>query len=186
VSRLVVVENWRRCLLAGALALAAAGVVSSCRRFEPRRLDPVRALRSRVRPRFQPPADGLVTERQIQMYLSVRRAAGSGSDADAARALQADPVEFVWVRDRVVEALMALDARDVAEPVIESYGKAIATLREARRTAREAAAIARLDAEIAALERERAAVRSPDPGPGAAVNAVRVRPHRAAIEALGP
>jgi hypothetical protein len=127
-----------------------------------------------------------LTERQIQMYLSVRRAAGAASDADAARALQADPAEFVWVRERVVEALMALDARDVVEPVIESYGKAITTLREARRIAKEERTISRLDAEIAALERERASVRSPDPGPGAAVNAVRVRPHRAAIEAVGP
>jgi hypothetical protein len=185
VSRLVVVKAWRRLLLVGVLA-AAAGVVPGCRRFEPRRLDPVRALRSRVVPRFRPPADGLLTEGQIQMYLSVRRAAGAASDSDAARALQVDPAEFAWVRDRVVEALMALDARDVAEPAIEAYGTAIATLRVARRAQPGGREAGRLDAEIAALERERGSVRSPDAGPAAAVNAVRIRPHRAAIESLGP
>jgi hypothetical protein len=178
--------GWRRVAPALAVGLALAGLLDGCRRFEARRLDPVRALRSRVGRRFQPPADELLTEGQIRMYLSVRRAAGTASDADAARALNADPAEFAWVRGRVVEALMALDARDVVEPAIESYARAIAVVREVRRAVPEPQSGMRLDAEVATLERERGSIRSPEMGRGAAVNAVRVRPYRAEIESVGP
>jgi hypothetical protein len=173
-------------VVAGSLAAAGAAMLAGCRRFEPRRLDPVRALRSRVAPRFRAPSDGLVTEAQIQTYLTVRRAAGSASDTDAARALKLDPAEFLWVRARLIEALMALDGQEVIGPAIESYTRAIATLREARLMEKDARAAARLDAEIATLERERGSLHSPDAGRGVAVNAARARPYRAAIESVGP
>jgi hypothetical protein len=163
--------------------LASAG----CKRLEPRKLDPVSAIRSHVELRFQPPADGLLTNAQLDMYLRVRRAAGSGSDAETALQLGIDPFEFVWVRARIVEAIVALDSRQVAEAALESYARAIATVREARRSARDAQTAARLDGEIAGLERERSTLRKGEgPTPQMVRNAARVAPRRAEIESLGP
>lgn len=174
----------RALLLAIPLAAAAAG----CNRAEPGRLDPVRAIRSRVEPRFRPPADGRLTDAQVDMYLRVRRAVrGTASDATAARELGVDPAEFDWVRARITEALSVLDARHVAQAGAEAYGRAIASLRKAREEAGDPRTTAMLDAEIAAGERERAALRRPDPlPPGIAANAARVAIRRTDIEALGP
>jgi len=170
------------------LSVSIAAGPSGCKRVESRPLDPVRAIRSRVEGRFREPADGRITEAQIDLYLRVRRAAGAaGSDADAARGMGVSPAEFDWVRGRIIEALRALDSRKVADAALESYSRAIATLREARRGAGDPGAAARVDAEIAALERERAALRKPDPpGPAVSANAARIAARRAAIESVGP
>ncbi len=170
------------------LAVALAAGAAACNRSEPSRLDPVRALRSRVEPRFRTPPDGRLTESQIDAYLKVRRAVrGTASDAEAAHGLGVDPAEFDWVRARIIEALSALDSRKVAEAGIEAYTRALASLRQARDAAGDPRTAAKLDAEIAATERERALLRRPDPVPPAvAVNAVRVAARRAEIESLGP
>ena len=167
------------------VALSAAG---ACGRTERASAEAVRAVRSRIEPRFQPPADGRLTDAQIDMYLRVRRAsAGAGSDAEAARRLGASPAEFDWVRGRIVDALLALDSRQAAAAVIESYGRAIAALREARRGALDAASATSVENEIAALERERAALRRPDALlTVVAANAAHVEPRRAEIESAGP
>lgn len=169
-------------------AIALTAGASACRRGEPGRLEPVRAIRSRVEPAFRPPADGRLTPAQLDTYLKVRRALrGATSDTDAARSLGVDPAEFDWIRARIIEALAVLDARRLAESGLESYGRAIASLRAARESAADSKTAARIDAEIAALERERAALRRPDPaGPAAVANAARVEARRAEIEALGP
>ncbi len=168
-------------------ASIAAGPLC-CKRVESRSLDPVRAIRSRVESRFRAPADGRLTNAQIDLYLRVRRAAGAaGSDADAARALGASPAEFDWVRGRIVEALGLVDARSATDGALESADRAIATLRETRRAAGDPRCAARVDAEIAGLERERAAMRRPGPvPPGASANTVRVAARRAEIESVGP
>jgi hypothetical protein len=164
-----------------------AGAVA-CKPSEPGGLDPVRAIRSRVEPNFRAPADGRLTDAQIDAYLKVRRAVdGTVSDAEKARGLGVDPAEFDWVRARIIEALSALDSRKVAEAGLEPYTRGIASLREARVAAGDPRTAARLDTEIAAMERERALLRKPDPLPPAAVaNAARVAPRRAQIESLGP
>jgi hypothetical protein len=165
------------------LCLAAA-----CGRTERASADAVRAVRSRLETRFQPPADGRLSDAQIDMYLRVLRASPTSvSEAAAAREVGASPAEFDWVRARIVEALLVLDSRRATSTVLESYGRAIATLREARRGAVEAAAARRIEGEIAALERERAALRRPDPLVSVvAANAARVQRRRSQIEAAGP
>jgi hypothetical protein len=177
-------------LLPAVLVLSAsiAAGLPGCKRIESRSGDPVRVIGSRVEGRFREPADGRISEAQIDLYLQVRRAAGAASsDADAARGLGVSPAEFDWVRGRVIEALRALDAKRVADAALESYSRAIATLREARRGAGDPRAAARIDAEIAGLERERAALRKPDPlGPAVSANAARVAARRVAIESVGP
>jgi len=171
-------------------ALVVVGAVLgalACRRGgEAPSLDAVRAIRSGAEPRFRPPESGELTPAQVDLYLKVR-AAGSGPEADAARALGVDPAELEWTRARIAEALVALDAREVREAALESYGKGIAALREARQASRDPRAAARLDAEIAALERERATARRMDRlPPGVARNAALVAPRRGKIESARP
>lgn len=170
------------------LAILLAAVLAGCKRSEPGTLDPVRAIRGRVEPRFRAPADGRLTDAQIDKYLKVRRAIhGTASEAEAAHELGVDPAEVDWIRARIVEAFSVLDTRRVAEAGAEAYTRAIASLRQAREAARDSRTAAMLDAEIAAAERERAALKTPDPGPpAAAANAVRVASRRAEIEAVGP
>ena len=178
-------ERMRRATFALLLALALVPA-AACRKFEQKDLDAVRALRARALPRFRPPADGVVTDAQLDAFVRLRRAAGNRSEADAAAALGADPAEIAWVRARIVEALLALDAKQATEPVAESYGAAITRLRETRRSERDPKTAMRLDAEIAGLERERATLRKGDgQGPAAAKNAARIAPRRAELAALG-
>ena len=83
-------------------------------------------------------------------------------------------------------ALVALDARQVGDSAYESYGAALARLRDARRSTRDARAAARLDAEIATFERERSTLRHTDATSPASRNAARVAPRRAELERVGP
>ncbi len=174
-----------RSILALVLVLMALPA-AACRKLEPKDLDAVRALRARARPPFRPPADGVLTDAQLDAFVKVRRAAGNRSESDAVSVLGADPAEIAWVRARIVEALLALDARQVSEAAFESYGGAIARLREARRWQRDPKTAARLDAEIAGLERERATLRKVEvPGGAPSKNAARLAPRRAQLSALG-
>ena len=159
-----------------------------CGRTERASAEAVRAVRSRLEPRFEPPADARLTDAQIDMYIRVRRAAGdSGSTAQAARQLGGSPGEFDWVRSRIIEALIALDSRQATAAAVEGYNRALATLREARRGAMNAASANRIESEIAALERERQTIRRPDPfNAVVAVNAARIEKRRAEIESAGP
>lgn len=169
-----------------ALALAAVAAAPACRKFDTRELDAVRALRARAQLAFRPPADGLLTDAQVEMFLRVRRAAGRRPPSEVARELGVDPAEFAWVRARIVEALVALDARQVGDAAHEAYGAALARLRETRRATRDPRVTARLDAEIATLERERGTLRRADVASPASRNAARVAARRAELERVGP
>ena len=175
---------------AAALALLAAlGLSSSigCRRAESRRIDPVGAIRAGVRPAFKEPPDGLLTDTQIETFLKILRMAKEGTVSDAVRSLGADPEEFAWVRARVREARIAWESERVAAAASESYGRALAALREARSAARDGKTAARLDAEIAALERERASLRKGASLPAPTVqNAARLSRRRSEFEAATP
>jgi hypothetical protein len=178
-------RNRAAAALLGAVALAASA--AGCRRVDPQNLPSVRRLSRSLAPRFSPPATGELTPAQIDLYLRVRRAGRQGSDIEAARALGVDPIEYVWVRTRVLEALSWLDARRVQEGAGEAYARSAAVLREARKETRDARTASRLDAEIAAVGRESAAVRRSDPGLAAGQrNADLVARRRAEIEAVAP
>jgi hypothetical protein len=168
------------------LVAAGLAVLPACRKLESGQRDAVAALRARVRPQFQPPADGLLTDAQIDLFVRVRKAAGRRPPSDVAGETGADPVELAWVRARITEALLALDARQVADSANEVYANALARLKETRRAARDPKAAARLDSEIAALEKERAGLRGGDGASPASRNAARVAPRRAELERVGP
>ena len=134
--------------------------------------------------RFEPPADGVLTDRHLDLYGKVRRAARDRSESDAARALGVDPDELAWVRGRVVEALVALDSSRVRDASAETYARAIASLRETLKSVRDPLTSRTVQTQIAALERERAGMRRSDPLPAAlAANARKVAARRSELEA---
>lgn len=137
--------------------------------------------------RFRPPADGLLTDAQLDRYVRVRRAARGRTEVEAARAVGADLDEYAWVRARVVEALVALDEKKVRAASEETYAKTIAALRQARQESRDRVSQRTLDEQIAALERERGSLKQLDAVPvSVSLNAKRIAPRRAEIEALSP
>ena len=172
---------------AGSVAAAALVLLSGCKRVERPRLDPVGAFNRVARPVFVPPSDGLLTPGHIDLFLKVRASSRGGTVGEALASSGADVGEFTWVRARIQEALMALEADRIAAASSESYARGIAAVREARKAARDAKTAARLDAQIAALERERATLRRPNAGiASVSKNAVLVARRRAEIEAAGP
>jgi hypothetical protein len=178
----------------------------ACGRASPRKGTAAAGLpRIPVIVRFQPPADGLLTDAQIDRYVRVRRAArGLGgtqgpptkplertrelrSDEETARAVGVDPEEFVWVRTRIVEALVALDTSQLKSTAEATYARTIASLREASRSVKDRETLHRMEEQIAGLERERGTLKAGDKPPAAvAANARRVASRRTEIEALGP
>jgi hypothetical protein len=137
--------------------------------------------------RFRPPVDGLLTEGQLDRYVRVRRAARARSEEEAARAVGVDPEEFVWVRARVVEALVFLDTAQVRSASEGTYARTIASLREATKSVKDRETLRRLNDQIALLERERGSLKPPEAPPAAvAANARRVAPRRSDIEAARP
>ncbi|MGH9367743.1 MAG: hypothetical protein ACRD3M_08740 [Thermoanaerobaculia bacterium] len=141
----------------------------------------------RAQPLFRPPADGLLTDEQVERFLRVRRAAKGRTDAESARALGVSAEEVAWTRARVIEALAALDEKRVRDASVEAYGKALAGLRSARASARDSGEASLLDQQIAALERERAAVRREETAPPAlAGNLRKVADRRAELDAVAP
>ncbi len=154
--------------------------------------------------RFEPPADGLLTDAQIDRYVRVRRAARGlsaaqgpptpspaqaprrRSDEEAARAVGVDPEEFVWVRTRILEALVAIDTAQSKSAAEATYARTIASLREAARSVKDRETLRRVEEQIAGLERERGSLKAGDKPPAAvAANARRVASRRAEIEAAG-
>jgi hypothetical protein len=174
-----------RLVVAAGVALAA--FASSCGK-DPveRRTVPLTAVARaglQVPARFQPPANGLLTDAQIDRYVKVRRAAKGRSDEDAARAVGVDPEELAWIRTRVDEALLEADRRRIRTAADEVYGKTIATLRETRKSVRDEKEARSVDEQIAGLERERQAVRRADDVPASvAANSKKVAARRAEIE----
>jgi hypothetical protein len=177
-------------LLVPAVALAAVGAAGGCGNGKGdsaagrlTRVARASGARLRAQAGFQPPADGLLTDGQIDRYVKVRRAAKGRSDEDTARAVAVDPDEFVWVRSRVIEALLEADRRRVRAASDEVYAKTIASLRETRRAVHDAATGRSLDEQIAGLERERATLHKPEPVPSpVAANSRKVAARRSELD----
>ena len=137
--------------------------------------------------RFLPPADGRITAAQVDRYVRVRRAARGRPEPEAAGALGMDPDEFFWVRGRIVEAMVELQAEKVRTAADGTFARTLASLRETRSRAVEPGTAHAMDEQIAAVERERGAIRRPDPVPPAiAANARLVASRRAEIESVSP
>ncbi len=174
-------------VLAAVMALTA-GCNRSDAQMTPRRAgEALRQAARRLGPPFRPPADGLVTDQQVDQFIRVRRAAKGRTDAETARALEIAPEEIAWTRARVVEVLVALDEKRVREASAEVYAKALTSLKAARVKTRDPADSRVLDEQIAALERERATVRQEEtPSQVLLTNMRKIAGRRAELEALAP
>src|SRR5262249_17287022 len=171
------------CLAPAALLLLALACGQS--REAPRPLDrPSAALgRLAIAPRFQPPADGQLTDAMIDRYVRIRAAAKGRSETEAARGFGMDSDELVWVRARIIEALAALDTRKVRMASEESYSRAIAPVRRTRDGARDKETLKTLNEQIAALEKEKASLKALEALPTPIVaNSRRVAARRADLE----
>ena len=169
-------------------AFALVCLLAACRRApDSPRLPPGPASRLQPILRFRPPADGLLTDPQIDRYLRARRAAKGRSEQDAATAVGADPEEFAWVRTRIVEAVAALEEKRVRAAADETYARTVAAVKETRKSVKDRETLRSMDEQIAGLERERASVRRPPSlSPAIAANARRVAARRAEIDAVAP
>ena len=138
-----------------------------------------------IRPRFQPPADGLLTDAMIDRYARIRAASkGWPAEAETARGFGVTSEELAWVQARVVEALAALDTHRLRSASEETYNRAIASLKRTRDSARDRETLRGLNDQIAALEKEKASLKSLDALPGSILaNSRRVAPRRAELEA---
>ena len=166
------------------LAAVAALGASSCRGEKPRPAAAIEGAGGLLSAHYQPPPNGLLTDRHLDLYGKVRRAARDRSESDAARALGVDPDEFAWVRARIVEALVALDASRVREESGQTYARAIASLRETLKSVRDPKTSRTVESQIAALERERAGMRRSETLPAAlAENVRKVAARRSELEA---
>jgi hypothetical protein len=134
--------------------------------------------------RFQPPADGLVTDAQLDRYVKARRAARGRGEEGASRAVGVDPEEFAWVKARIIEALVYLETAQVRGAAEGTYSRTIASLKEASKGAKDRETTRKLEEQIAALEKERAGLKAPDNAPPSVVaNAKRIAPRRAELQA---
>lgn len=171
---------------AGAAAGTALCLLSlACGKPSPKGEPPKAAVLPRIAAitRFRPPADGLLTDAELDRYVRVRRATRGRSEEETARAVGVDPEELVWVRARVIEALVFLETAQVRSAAEGTYARTIAAIREATKSVKDRETLRRLNEQVALLERERASLKAPEAPPAAvAANARRLAPRRADFE----
>lgn len=169
-------------LLACFLSAVAA---SGCRDASSAGSHPVESRRSGLAEResFRPPSDGLLTAPQVEAFLrvrdaTVRFAARPGQDAPlegeeglsgavearaaeirAARALSVPVEEYLWVRERVLEAEVATLTAKLNADVLALLGKTLETLRSRLETAPDEDSRRLLEEQIASFEAEATRVR---------------------------
>jgi len=116
---------------------------------------------------YQPPADGLLSERQIRMYLEVKRRArkiraaapaapgtsepAATADLRAALELGDNPKELRWVEERVLEAWIALRGQELDRKIAESRSERLAELETQLKGATDAQQRAELEKQIAEI-----------------------------------
>lgn len=118
-----------------------------------------------ARATYQPPADSKLTERQVRMYLEVKRLSrknvqrdepSASQDLRATLELGYNPKEMSWVQERMMDAWIALRGQELDRKIAESRVRMLRDL--------EAQARATVDpARRAGLEKQIAAIRSAPP-----------------------
>ncbi len=105
---------------------------------------------------FAPPADGRLSAAQVRLYLQVReresriREAGAPAAADlrAAQELHANPKEYAWVRERVLEAEAAATNQALFQKVAAGREALLAHMRRAAEAEADPARRAAAEREI--------------------------------------
>ena len=132
---------------------------------------------------YRPPADAILTVAQIEAFLKVREATvrsysspgaraplegeegisgatlARASEMRAARQLAVPPEEYLWVRERILEAEAAAITAKLNADVLALLDKTLASLRARRPSAPDDASRKLLDEQIASFEAEAVRVR---------------------------
>lgn len=173
-----------------ALFLGAALIVSGCRGKEKEEAPRGTAslMEEVAKAEYRPPADGRLTERQVEMYVKVearsRKIRGNDpatADLRAARELGVNPKELLWVQDRVREAESAGAGAILDSKIQESRLRVLRFLEEERKKAVDPGRRAEIDRQIGEL---RALMKGSRPslGPGVRHNAALIAKHRDDLE----
>lgn len=151
------------------LLILIPALLAGCRERpeEPVRKPAVPARLDQV-PRFTPPSDGRLTEKQIDLFLKVRprekqisdQTGDPAADARAARELGRDPAEYQWVKERVAEAVLTRVTADWESMDAESRTAMLEGMERVRDTIRDRE-------DRAALERRIVQLRGSAPEPPA-------------------
>lgn len=132
---------------------------------------------------YRPPADAILTVAQIEAFLKVREATirsysspggraplegeegisratqARAAEMRAARQLAVPPEEYLWVRERILEAEAAAVTASLNADVLALLEKTLASLRNRRSSAPDEASRQLLDEQIASFEAEAVRVR---------------------------
>lgn len=132
---------------------------------------------------YRPPADAILTVAQVEAFLKVREATirsysspaaraplegeegisratlARASEMRAARQLAVPPEEYLWVRERILEAEAAASTAKLNADVLALLGKTLTSLRSRRPSAPDEASRQLLDEQIASFEAEAVRVR---------------------------
>jgi hypothetical protein len=151
--------------------------------------------------RYSPPADGKLTNRQVEVFLLVQRKfAGilrsegasakvdSGLEERLAKEAGAGGDELLWIRGRVVEALLARSRRDMARSFEKLLEDDLDQLRRSLEAASDPRSRTLVEERIRAVEEELSKARSrPQQAVdrGTLFNVELLAPHVTEIETLG-
>jgi hypothetical protein len=127
----------------------------------------LQVLSEMAQAKYDPPADGKLTEQQIAMYVAVKqralriRALAEGLDdatADLRAALEqgGNPKEYQWVAERVMEALLSELSQRLAAQLAEGREQYVQMLEVQKQAATDTAQRAAIDKQIAAARAEQA------------------------------
>jgi hypothetical protein len=167
--------------LVAALALGAFGCREATSREEADRESRRPALTEREA--YRPPADAILTVAQVEAFLKVREATirsysspgaraplegeegisratlARASEMRAARQLAVPPEEYLWVRERILEAEAAEATARLNADVLALLEKTLASLRDRKPSAPDEASRQLLEEQIASFEAEAVRVR---------------------------
>lgn len=113
-----------------------------------------------ARATYQPPADGKLTERQVRMYLEVKRLSrkdprrdepASANDLRATLELGYNPKEMAWVRERMMDAWIALRGQELDRKLAASRVQMLRDLETQARATTDPARKAELEKQIAGI-----------------------------------
>lgn len=132
---------------------------------------------------YRPPADAILTAAQVEAFLKVREATvrtfsspgepvplegeegisratlARAAEMRAARRLTVPPEEYLWVRERILEAEAAAATAKLNADVLALLDRTLASLRDRRPSAPDEASKQLLDEQIASFEAEAVRVR---------------------------
>jgi len=143
---------------------------------------------------YRPPADGKLTERQVQAFVAARRAKMPPS---AAREMETEAEvesfdgrkgsdEYLWVRQRIFESEIRTDSREAEKREVGIDRKTAASLGRAAAASTDASTRASLSKQAADLERRAAELERTSqkrPSPEDAANDALVARYRRLIDA---